>query len=1161
MTNTVPAVAVEGARLSIPDTTVADLVLAQASRTPDAVAVRQWDERLTYRELVARAAGVAEVLRAHGVGPQTRVGVCAHRRPESVAVVLGVLLAGGCYVPMEPGGPRARLLEIAVDAGVSIVIGDAAVAEFGAVEGIRALDVPGPAAPRPCPATPADTAHVLYTSGSTGKPKGVLTTHRNVVAFVTGWAALYGAGPDTRALGIASLGFDATTVDLFVPLTHGGSVQLLGAADRADPDRLRRFLVAHEVNWGFITPTMLSVLDPADVPGWELIACGGEAMPPELARRWAPGRRLVNGYGPTETTVIVVTGEVTEPITDPVPLGRPTPNHRAYVVAPDSLVPVLPGEVGELLIGGPGVADGYLGRPELTAAAFVDDPLRPGERLYRTGDLARVRADGRIEYLGRADRQVKVRGQRIELGEVEAGLAAHPAVEAVAVEAVTGAGGTKLVAFVTPETAPSDDDLRAHAATRLTAAMRPAVIRRVPALPVNPVSGKVDRPALRELAARAAAEHAQLSEVDTPVGRAVAAIWRRVLGAGAGDDFFRAGGDSIAAMRLVAALRAELGADVGVRDVFEGATLAGVTSRVAAAPALDGPELSRGNPPTLAPPQRRLWFLDQLAPDAAPYNIAMAYRLDGEVDHAALRAALRAVAHRHEVLRWRIRAVDGVPTAELTPVADVDLPVVDTTEAELDDRLAADAATPLHLDRESPWRARLYRLGATDHVLGLTLHHAVFDGWSQSVLCTDLAAAYRGETLVPVEASYADYAVWRAERDVRREAVDLAWWTGHLRGAPTTLDLPRDHPRPAVQTYRGASLAVPMPPGAADAVRALAASTGTTVASVLLAAFGQVLHRLTGTDDQLVATVVADRQLAPCADVAGFFVDIVPVRLRCGDAEAADFATHVRRCADELVAATAHPAAPIDRLVGALDVPRDPARAPLVQVMFNVLNFAEPRLDLPGVRASWVPVRKPGSPFDVTVYVQDDGIELLYNPDLFERPRIAALAEDYLALVAALAAAPGTPVHAVEPALPRPEVRTPAAEATATRSAPARTTVVADPAALATTEAMLLAVWREVLGLAAVKVTDNFFDVGGHSLALAEVHAKVCARLGRQVPLVDLFTHPNIRAFATHLHAAEHQHDQPNPDLARAAQRVAARLGRTQQRRPRRPAGTAGQER
>ncbi|MFG1646305.1 amino acid adenylation domain-containing protein [Amycolatopsis sp. NPDC049252] len=1154
MTDTLPVAGTHGPPQSYPDTTVAGLILEQARRTPDALAVRQGETRLTYAELVAAAWGVAALLRERGAGVETRVGVCAHRRPALVATVLGVLLSGGCYVPLEPGGPRARLTGIAADAGVTLVIGDAAVAEFGAVDGIEALDVPSPGEPGVCPATPDSTAHVLYTSGSTGRPKGVLTSHRNVVAFVTGFAGRLGVGPGTRTLGISSLGFDAFTMDVFVPLTRGGSVQLAGSADRADPERLRRFVVEHDVDWGFVTPTLLATLNPADVPGWQTVACGGEPVPAELAARWLPGRRFFQVYGPTETTVVVVTDEVTGLPADPLPLGTPTPNHRAYVVDAD-LRPVAPGEVGELLIGGPGVAAGYLGRPELTERKFVPDPFTPGERAYRTGDLARVLPDGRLEFAGRADRQVKVRGQRIELGEVEAALGAHPQVGAVAVEAVPGPRGTRLVAFLTPAAAsrPSDEDVRAYTGVRLTEAMRPAAIQWLETLPVNPVTGKIDRPALRALAEVETPD--ALGEPETPVAQAVARVWRTVLGAGAGPDFFASGGDSIAAMRLVAALRADLAADVATEDVLAGRTLDGVARRVAAAAPLTGPGLTTGHAPTLSPPQRRLWFLDQLAPDAAPYNIAMAFRLSGPLDKLRLRAALRAVAERHDILRWRIRPVDGVPQAERRPVEDIPLPVTSLTEPFLADRLAVDAATPVHLDREPPWRVRLYELGPDEHVLGFTLHHAVFDGWSQDLLCADLSAAYAGEPLPPLVASYADYAAWRADRDSRREAVDLAWWTEHLAGAPSTVDLPRDRPRPAVQTYHGASVHQVFPDGAPDAVRELAARTGTTQAGVLLAAFGQLLHRLTGGDDHLVATVVADRQLPETQDVAGFFVDIVPVRLRADDD--ADFAMHARRGGAELLAATAHPAASIEQLVTALGVPRDPARAPLVQVMVNVLNFTEPRLELPGVRAGWLPVAKPGSPFDLTVYVLGHGVELLYNPDLFDAARMTALAADYADLLAGLAAAPDQPVGTCLPETPRPSVRT-AAPGAMTRAEPAPGPVVADVTALAATEAVIAQAWRDVLGVESVGVTDNFFDVGGHSLALMQVHAQITGRLGRRIPVVELFSHPTVRALAAHVHAAAEA--KPDTALARAAERVAARRGRTPSRRPRRPAATNGHE-
>ncbi|PZF95304.1 non-ribosomal peptide synthetase [Micromonospora deserti] len=1168
MTDILSISAVHGEPLPWPDATLAELIAAQAARTPGAVAVRQWDTRLSYADLLARAAGVAAALRERGVGRQTRVGVCGARTPDLVVTVLGVLLAGACYVPLEPGGPRRRLREIAADAGVTVVVGDAAEAEFGDVPGVEPLGLPGPAALAPCPAGPGDPAYVLFTSGSTGRPKGVLTTHRNVVEFVTGCAALTGADAGVRSLGIASLGFDAATMDLFVPLLLGGSVQLLGAEDRADPVRLARFIAAHQVNWGFITPTVLSMLDPAQVPSWRVVLCGGEAVPAELAARWAPGRLFFNGYGPTETTVLAVSGELTAAEADPVPIGRPLPNHRAYVVDAQ-LRPVPPGETGELLIGGPGLADGYLNRPGLTAERFVPDPFsdRPGERLYRTGDLVRQDPDGRIVYLGRADRQVKIRGQRIELGEVEAVLAGLPGVDRVAVEAVPGPAGTELVAFLTPAAAPDDALLRAYAGPRLTAAMLPARVLRLDELPVSATTGKLDRPALRTLAAAGRpAEPTGPVAADEPVAAAVARIWGRLLGAAPTPetDFLAAGGNSIAAMRLVAALRAELGRHVDTEDVFTGRTLAGLVARVTAAAPADGDGLSSGNPPTLSPPQRRLWFVDQLAPSSAPYNIAVAHRLRGPLDTAVLSAALRAVAERHDVLRWRIPQTAGVPYAVCEEPTDVAVPVVDLTgsgdaEGELAGLLATGAAHAYDLATRPPWQVTVYRLGPADHVLAVTLHHAVFDGWSEKILYDDLATAYdralAGEipALPPLPITYADYAVWRAERDRRRGPADLDWWVAHLRDAPTVLDLPRDRPRPAVATYAGAEAAVRLPETTDRAVRELAGRRGTTVAAVLLAAFGELLRRLTGGDDHVLGAIVADRRLAAFDDVVGFFIDTVPVRVRGGGAS---FAELVDRAAGELHEATAHPGAPLEKIVEALGVGRDTSRAPLVQVLFNVLNFAPPRLALTGLTGEPVPVPKPGSPFDITVYLVERagryGVEVVHNPDLFDAERIDGLLADLVALVGALAAAPDRPAVEVAAELPRAAVRAPRPGAMTVAAEAPRAVLPAGPDGLTDTEELIAGIWREVLDRDRVGVTDNFFDIGGHSLALAAVHARLTAATGRSIRMLDLFRHPTIRALAASLDGAADR-----PELARAALRAAARRSRTRRNPPRRPGGTA----
>ncbi|WP_067143846.1 non-ribosomal peptide synthetase [Microtetraspora malaysiensis] len=1168
-------------RPSLTGPTVVDMILERARAVPDAIAVAQWGEEITYAELVSRAALLASRLRALGVGPETRVGVCLERRPALVVAVLGVLLSGGCFVPLDPAGPRLRLLDMAADAGLDVVVcdpagaeavseamGDAAPRRLAVPDGTEQPDADPDGVPFACPARPDNLAYALYTSGSTGRPKGVLNTHRNLLGFVTGWVEISGAHAGTRALGITSLGFDPIVIDLFVPLVVGATIYLAGDADRADPARLRRFIAEHRTTWGFITPAVLSLLDPAALPEWRMVMCGGEAIPPALIDRWGtPGRTLLNTYGPTETTVAVVSGALTTPQPAPVPIGHPTPGHRCYVVD-ERLQPVEPGAEGELLIGGPGVSRGYLDRPGLTAASFIPDPFsgEPGARLYRTGDMVRYAEDGRLVYLGRRDGQVKVHGQRIELGEIAAVFEEHPRVTQAAVVAVPHpGGGVELVAFLTPEDAPDDVG---HAASRLTAAMLPARVLRLTELPIN-ASGKLDRARLRALAA-ADRPAGDAAEGTTTTERALAAIWRRL---GVGADFFAGGGDSITAMRLVASVRDELGLDVTVDDVFTGRTLPEIAARFDKATRRTEPELTLGNPPTLAPPQRRLWFLDQLAPDSAPYNIALAQRLHGPLDRRALRAALRSVAERHDVLRWRIRQTAGVPYAVCEPPSDVDLPVVDLSgyapaerDARLRTLLAAGAAAPLDLATATPWRAWLYALGPDEHVLALTLHHAVFDGWSRDTLYTDLAAAYaalvedRATDLPPLRASYADYAVWRADRDLRDGAADLVWWTEHLRDAPTVLDLPRDRPRPAEQTYRGAEARLALPAETGAAVRALAADLGATPAGVLLAGLGRLLHRLTGSADNVIGAVVADRRVAAFDDLVGFFIDMVPLRLRSDDQ--ADFATQVRLATRELMDVAAHPAAPLERVVEKLGIARDPSHAPLTQVMFNVLNLTEPRLDLPGLRGEEIEVDKPGSPFDLTVYVTERGdgfeVEFLYNPDLFDAARIDAMLADYANVVGALAANPAVPAGSVA----LPERLSPEAAPGAMRVTEAAAPLPPVGAGTAATEALIATIWREVLERDGFGPDDNFFDIGGNSLAIAAVHARLRTWLGRDLRMVDLFRHPNIRTLAAHLDAQADDTggstEAVNPEIARAASRAEARRNRN--RRPRRASSTTGQE-
>ena len=1162
-----PAAPAFGPRLAYPGRCLHDLVADQARLRPDAVAVEQGSHRLTYRDLLGATGAVAEALRARGVRADDLVGVCLDRRPELAAALLGVLAAGAGCVPLDPALPPERLRAMAEEAGLTTVVGEY---PFGGSWGGDVEVVPVPEHPAPYrsgPATLDTTALVLFTSGSTGRPKGAVLAHRGITEFVTSFAAFAGLNHDTRCLGFATISFDASVIDLLTPLAAGGTVALASAAHRADPTRLHRFCADHAVNTVYLPAALLPVADPALLPDVRLIMTGGEAPGPEQVERWtAGGRRFLSVYGPTEATVLVTWFDASGRWERPLPIGVPATNHSIHLVDVD-LREVPDGAPGEVLTGGPGLARGYLGDPARTAARFVPDPFsgEPGARLYRTGDLARRLPDGNLEFLGRIDRQIKIRGQRIELGEVEAVLRGHPGVRHAAVEALPG---PELVAYVSGGA--DAGELRRHCARRLADASVPARIHVLAELPVN-ANGKVDFAKVRELAAAGPGPRQAPAPPATPVEVQVADGWAAVLGAPPEDrdaDFFSCGGHSITAMRLVTDLRARLRRDVAIEDVLTGRTLRGIAARAgAAAPAGAEPPV-RGRPPALSPAQRRLWFLDRYSPAAgAAYNAVLAERLTGPLDVPALTAALAAVAARQQVLRWRIPDTDGRPHAVVDPPGPVPLPVVPARAADLPALLAAGVARPFDLATDTLWRAELYRLGPDDHVLAVHAHHAVFDGWSQALLYDDLAAAYAralagaSADLPGLPATYGDYVAWRAERSRRRGADDLAWWVDHLTGVSAVLQLPSARERPAEQTYTSASVTAALDPTRTAEVAALAARLGATPAAVLLAAFGLVLSWQSGLPDLVVGTPAVDRRHADFERMVGFFIDIAPLRLRCS--RDAGFAQHVRAARDELLAALAHPEAPLERIVDGLGLGGRLDRNPLVQVLFNMYTFPAPRLELTGVASEPVPVTAPGSPFDLTLYgVERDGrlrLEILYSTDVYDHVRMAAVLAAVQRLVAAGVADPDTPVRDLPGAEPVPRDGVlDRVERAMPRAARAGLGTVPPASA---TERAVAAVWCEVLGMSGVGATDNFFDVGGTSLTAAAVQRRVNRVLGRDLRVMDLFRHPTVRTLAAHLDAeAEHGDGGEvarDPAVLKAASRGAVRRARSRRGQPGRAGGPA----
>ncbi|WP_146180916.1 non-ribosomal peptide synthetase [Limnohabitans sp. 2KL-17] len=1027
--------------------TVHALVQAQVRRTPQAVALRFAQQAWTYDELERRANRLAHELRARGCGPGTRVGICLPRSGELVAALLAVLECGGAYVPLDAALPRARLATILEDARVAFVLGRRDHAPAGLAAPWLHLDDLGHDDPAwctsPLPAVSGASSdpevYVLYTSGSTGRPKGVSLATRSLVNLLQWQIEAHGpgsAGPGRNTLQFASLNFDVSFQEIFSTLAAGGTLVLVEDALREDLDQLHEFILAADLQRVFLPNAVLqhfahlvsneATPGAAGATGCDIITAGealhvGEGLR-QLIRRLGT-RRVFNQYGPTETHVVSehcldVATLAHWPATPPI--GAPLWNTRLHVLD-ERLVEQPVGVWGELYIAGDGLARGYLNRPDLTAERFLPEVNgAAGQRMYRTGDLVRWRADGQLEFLGRTDHQIKLRGYRIELGEVEAVLGALPDVrEAVVVVRDDLPGGRQLVGYAAlHEGAQTDEDaLRTALRERLPDYMVPSRCLLLQALPLTP-NGKVDRGALPvpqqlEADARVAPR--------TPLETRLAAIWAQVLGVaevGIEDDFFALGGHSLLATRVMSQVRASCEVQLALRVLFEAPTVAALAKRVEQAlreqgaqklPSITPVVRASGQKLALSFAQQRLWFLDQYSPDNPFYNIPLALALHGPLQADIMRQAFNELVRRHETLRTVFRVEAGQPHQIILPELELELGQQDLGGQDgLQQRLQLivrdEASRPFELSRGPLIRASLIRLEAQEHVLLLTLHHIVGDGWSMGVLFTELAQLYQAclqrqkPALPALPIQYADYAAWQRER-LSGEHLQtlLRYWKQQLSGAPALLELPTDRPRPAVQTHRGASLDFELDEALTGRLTALANAQGATLFMVLQAAFKVLLSRTCRQDDICVGTPIAGRNRAELEGLIGFFVNTLVLRDHI-DAQIS-FEQLLVRIKETALQAYAHQELPFEQLVEELQPQRSLSYSPLFQVMFVLQNAPRERVQLDDLGFEWLPSPGSTAKFDLTCCLSEVSGRLAgsleYNTDLFEAPTIRRMAARY----------------------------------------------------------------------------------------------------------------------------------------------------------------------
>ncbi|ASS75398.1 hypothetical protein CIG75_10620 [Tumebacillus algifaecis] len=994
------------------DKTIAELFTEQVEMYPNHIALVYGEEQLTYQELNERANSLAWVLKGNGVGPEVRVGLMVARSLEMMVGLLAIVKAGGAYVPVDPEYPAERVNYLLEDSGARLLLTTMELAGNFELEqelvdledsSLYEGDVSDPEPVN----GPHDLAYILYTSGSTGKPKGVMVEHMNVVRLVKN-TNFDRFSPEDRFLQLGAVVFDATTYEFWGSLLNGARLYLVDKTDILDAEKFRDVLKRYEITSMFITVSLFNQMATHDATmfsGFKNLHVGGEALSPKtinLVRNHCEAQVVSNSYGPTENTTFSLYYVIDNDYEVNIPIGRPISNSTAYVVDKHgNLQPI--GVPGELWVGGDGVARGYMNRPDLTEEKFVDSPFVEGERIYKTGDLARWIPDGKIEYLGRIDEQVKIRGHRIEIGEVQAALLGVEYVqEAVVVAQEDDINGKYLTAYLVSEENLAALALRERLAKELPTYMIPAYLIQVERIPLTN-NGKLNRAELFKMEGQIIKGNEYVAP-STPTEEKLAEIWFDILGlqnVGVTDNFFEMGGHSLNATVLVSRIQQECNAVLALKEVFKSPTIRELAVLVDSAakqsyqeikPAVQLEAYEQGVYPTSAA-QRRMYLLYKMDEAAVTYNIPIAMVVEGKIDLSQMQSVFKQLIQRHESLRTSFKMVGGEILQQIHEDVAFDICYTETVSVEQEEQAQIREAvknfvTPFNLDVAPLFRVELVKLSEEKHVMLFDIHHIVADGVSMEILTQEFIRLYAGQELEPLNIQYKDFVAWQNEQiETGVIGEQEKYWNELFSGEIPVLNLPTTYPRPLQRSFKGETLNFVLKGSLTEKLQAITAQTGTTMYMLLLAAFNVVLAKYSGQEDIVVGTPIAGRRHADLQNMIGMFVNTLS--MRNAPAGSKTFTRFLDEVRENTLNAYENQDYQFEELVAKLELQRDLSRNPLFDVMFSLHSFGQEVFEAGGLLFSNHGMENEISKFDLSLdAVQEEArlkFSLEYAVDLYSK--------------------------------------------------------------------------------------------------------------------------------------------------------------------------------